>query len=98
MGRKALRHPDGSRRLLPPLRPLPAPGKAGRRMTSRPTVLISGSTEKKGIELSDRSASLGLSYPLALKAAGAMPLLLPCLPDKEFIADAVRRCEGVLLT
>jgi putative glutamine amidotransferase len=67
-------------------------------MTSRPTVLISGSTEKKGIELSDRSASLGLSYPLALKAAGALPLLLPCVPEEEFIAEAVRRCDGLLLT
>jgi putative glutamine amidotransferase len=63
-----------------------------------PTILISGCTEKKGVEFDDLSLSLALRYPLALKAAGAMPWLLPCLPEKNFVAEAVRRCDGVLLT
>ena len=67
-------------------------------MNPRPLVLISGSTEDKGVEFSDPSLSLSLNYPLALKTAGVMPWVLPCLPDEEFLADSVRRCDGVLLT
>jgi len=48
--------------------------------------------------MGDASLSLALKYPLALKAAGAMPWLLPCIPEKIFIAEAVRRCAGVMLT
>jgi putative glutamine amidotransferase len=63
-----------------------------------PIILISGSTEKKGVEMADASLSLAIKYPLALQAAGGMPWLLPCIPEKNFIADAVKRCDGVLLT
>lgn len=65
---------------------------------SPPLVLISGSTEKKGAEFSDTSLSLSLNYPKAIKAAGAMPWVLPCIPEPEIVAEGVRRCEGVLLT
>jgi len=67
-------------------------------MNRSPCVLISGSTESRGVEFDDFSVSLSLKYPLALKAAGAMPWLLPCLPERNFIAEAVRRSDGVLLT
>lgn len=63
-----------------------------------PLILISGSTEKRGAEFSDTSLSLSLNYPKAVKAAGGMPWVLPCLPDRDVIAEAVKRCEGVLLT
>jgi len=65
---------------------------------SPPLILISGSTEKKGAEFADTSLSLSLNYPAALKAAGAMPWVLPCMPEPDVVAEGVRRCEGVLLT
>src|SRR5260221_2468822 len=67
-------------------------------MRSAPHILISGSTEKRGAELSDFSLSLSLNYPLAVQAAGGMPWVLPCVPAPEFVAESVRRADGVLLT
>jgi putative glutamine amidotransferase len=67
-------------------------------MKSHPLILISGSTEARGIEFADRSLSLSLNYSLAIHAAGGSPWVLPCLPDREYLGDAVRRCAGVLLT
>ena len=67
-------------------------------MKHSPLILVSGITDTKGVEFEDRSLSLSLQYPLAIRAAGGTPWLLPCLPDPEFVADAVRRCDGVLLT
>src|SRR5262245_21652667 len=67
-------------------------------MVYRPRILISGCTDRKGVELDDSSLSLAMKYPLALKAAGALPWLLPCIPDCRFVADSIRVCDGVLLT
>ncbi len=67
-------------------------------MKPAPLILISGSTDKHGVELGDFSLSLSLHYPLAIKAAGGIPWLLPCIPCADFIAEAVRRADGVLLT
>src|SRR5437867_3301925 len=64
----------------------------------RPLILISGSTENRGAELSDFSASLSLQYPLAIQAAGGVPWLLPCVPAADLVAESVRRADGVLLT
>ena len=63
----------------------------------RPLILISGSTQKRGIELDDFSLSLCLQYPLAVEAAGGIPLVLPCLPSPDFVGEAVRQADGVLL-
>ena len=63
-----------------------------------PLVLISSSTEKKGVEFDDLSLSLSMNYPRAIAAAGGAPWLLPCLTDSGFIAESVRRCDGVMLT
>ena len=63
-----------------------------------PVILISGSTEKRGAEFGDTSLSLSMNYPMAVQAGGGMAWLLPCTPEKGFIAEAVRRCDGVLLT
>lgn len=66
--------------------------------SSTPLVLISGSTDKKGVEFDDYSMSLSMNYPRALAAAGGMSWLLPCEPDPNLVAEAVRRSDGVLLT
>ena len=34
----------------------------------------------------------------AIVAAGAIPWVLPCLPSEKLAAEAVRRCDGVMLT
>src|SRR6185503_16375781 len=65
---------------------------------SPPGVLISGSTEQRGAEFADTSLSLSLNYPKAIKAGGGIPSVLPCIPDRDFIAEAVKRAEGILLT
>ena len=67
-------------------------------MKTKPTILISPSTDDKGAEFLDYSLSLSMNYPLALKAAGALPWLLPCMPERDFVADAVKRSHGVMLT
>lgn len=69
-----------------------------KRRASPPLILISGCTDDKGAEFTDYSMSLSMNYPLALRAGGGSPWLLPCEPDKDYVADAVRRCDGILLT
>lgn len=39
-----------------------------------------------------------MNYPLAIQAGGGMPWMLPCFPEEGFVRDAVKRCDGVLLT
>ena len=63
-----------------------------------PLILISGSTDVRGPEFLDYSLSLSMAYPAALKAAGGMPWLLPCQAERAWVAAAVARCDGVLLT
>jgi len=67
-------------------------------MTNQPLILISGSTDDKGSEFADYSLGLSMNYPMALKAAGGLPWLLPCEPDRDFVAESVRRVDGILLT
>ena len=67
-------------------------------MPVKPIILISGSTDDRGAEFTDYSLSLSMNYPLALKAAGGLPWLLPCHPQRPFVAESVRRADGVLLT
>jgi putative glutamine amidotransferase len=62
-----------------------------------PLILISASTDRSGVEFKDASLSLSLNYPRAIQAAGGVPCLLPCLAEPDFIAQAVRQCQGVLL-
>src|SRR5262249_14873602 len=42
--------------------------------------------------------SLSDCYPRAIVAAGGMPWVLPCWPTEHLAVDAVRRCQGVMLT
>jgi putative glutamine amidotransferase len=67
-------------------------------MQTPPLILISGSLDKKGTEFHDASISVSLNYPLALRAAGGIPFLVPCIPDRTWIAQCLQRCAGVLLT
>ncbi len=67
-------------------------------MKNPPLILISASTEKRGAEFRDTSLSLSFNYLLAIQAAGGLPLVLPGLPARDVVADAVRHCDGVLLT
>jgi len=67
-------------------------------MKPRPMILITPSAERKGVEFSDTSLSLSDRYPRAILAAGGVPWVLPCLSSENLVAEAVRRCEGVMLT
>jgi putative glutamine amidotransferase len=67
-------------------------------MKARPLVLVTACTGLKGAEFSDESLSLSARYPRAIVAAGGMPWVLPCLPFGNVAAEAVRRCDGVMLT
>jgi putative glutamine amidotransferase len=67
-------------------------------MKKPPLILISGSTASKGVEFGDTSLSLSMNYALAISAAAGLPWLLPCVPERELVAEAVRRSDGVMLT
>ena len=67
-------------------------------MKANPVIAVSGSTDKRGVEFNDVSLSLSLNYPRAVLAAGGVPQILPCLPERDFVAEAVQNCDGVLLT
>ena len=67
-------------------------------MAKPPLILISASTEKKGVEFGDVSSSLSENYPRAVMAAGGLPLILPGVTERNLIAECVRRCDGVMLT
>jgi len=67
-------------------------------MKSAPLILISPSTQRKGVEFSDTSISLSNRYTQAVVAAGGIPLIAPCTDSKELITELVRRSDGVLLT
>lgn len=67
-------------------------------MATPPLILISASTEKKGVEFGDVSLSLSENYPRAVLRAGGLPVVLACAPDRAQVAESVRRCDGVLLT
>jgi putative glutamine amidotransferase len=63
-----------------------------------PTILVAPSTEREGAEFADWSLSLSNRYTDALIAAAGLPVILPASASPEVIAEAVRRCDGVLLT
>jgi putative glutamine amidotransferase len=61
-------------------------------------ILISPGTERRGAEFADASMSLSNRYGSAVVAAGGVPLVLPCSGDEAVVSEAVRRCDGVLLS
>ncbi len=66
--------------------------------SAMPVILVAPSTEREGAEFADWSLSLSNRYTDALIAAGALPVILPATARREVLAEAVRRCDGVLLT
>jgi putative glutamine amidotransferase len=67
-------------------------------MARLPLILITPSTEKRGVEFHDLSASLSIKYENAILQAGGIPLTVPVSSDKKILAEIVRRADGVLLT
>jgi len=67
-------------------------------MKADPLILISPSTQKRGVEFSDASLSLSNRYALAVTAAGGLPWILPITEAAPVVAEAVRRSDGVMLT
>src|SRR5260370_4033188 len=67
-------------------------------MKQPPLILISGMPARNGAEFGDASMSLSMNYVLAIRAAAGLPWLLPCVPERELVAEAVRRSDGVMLT
>ncbi len=65
---------------------------------SSPLILVTPSTQQNGVEFEDNSISLSNKYSLAVCAGGGLPWVTPCLVEKNFVAEAVARCDGVLLT
>src|SRR5688572_17229286 len=63
-----------------------------------PLILISPSTEHKGVEFDDSSISLSNRYSEAVASAGGIPVVIPCLQSPKAIAEAVSRCDGVILS
>jgi len=67
-------------------------------MKRSPIILITPSTERKGAEFADSSISLSNRYTDAVIAGGGLPQVFPATTSRAVIAEAVRRCDGVLLT
>jgi putative glutamine amidotransferase len=63
-----------------------------------PLILITTSTQQRGVEFSDCSMSLSHRYPEAVQAAGGLPWVCPSTLPAEAIDDCVRRSDGVMLT
>ena len=67
-------------------------------MGRSPLILVTPSVEKHGVEFNDLSASLSVRYNQAILQAGGVPVAAPTTEDREALAEAVRRTDGVLLT
>ena len=67
-------------------------------MQYAPLILVTPSTEEKGIEFYDYSLSLSSAYMDAITLAGGLPLVVPCIPSKKLVAEFVRRADGVMIT
>jgi putative glutamine amidotransferase len=67
-------------------------------MNNAPLILISPSTQRKGVEFSDASISLSNRYAQAIIAAGGIPLIVPCTASRDLIAEYICRSDGVMLT
>src|ERR1039457_3040908 len=65
-------------------------------MSKSPLILISPSTEKAGVEFSDRSLSLSEAYTKAVAEAGGIPVVAPSGVEPELMAESLRRWDGVL--
>lgn len=67
-------------------------------MPQLPFILVSASSEKKGVEFHDTSTSLSFRYQQSVLGAGGIPLIAPMTTDRAILVEAVRRVDGVMLT
>ncbi|HEX3719379.1 MAG TPA: gamma-glutamyl-gamma-aminobutyrate hydrolase family protein [Verrucomicrobiae bacterium] len=67
-------------------------------MRERPVILVTPSTESKGAEFDDASISVSNRYTDAIIAGGGLPQIFPATSSRAVIAEAVERCDGVLMT
>jgi gamma-glutamyl-gamma-aminobutyrate hydrolase PuuD len=63
-----------------------------------PLILVTPSTERKGVEFYDTSSSLSYRYEHAILEAGGIPVVAPMTTDCAMLAEAVRRVDGVLFS
>jgi gamma-glutamyl-gamma-aminobutyrate hydrolase PuuD len=66
--------------------------------TSFPLILVTPSTERKGVEFYDTSSSLSFRYEHAILEGGGIPVVAPLTTDRAALAEAVRRVDGLLMT
>jgi putative glutamine amidotransferase len=77
----------------------PQPPRARRKAKlAPPRILVAPGTQRAGAEFADWSVSLSYRYTDAVITGGGLPQILPATTDREIIAEAVRHCDGVLLT
>ncbi len=67
-------------------------------MAKPPLIIVSPSIEKRGVEFHDLSVSLSVKYENAVLQAGGIPVTTPTTTDRQMLAEAVGRVDGVLLT
>lgn len=67
-------------------------------MANLPLILVTASTEKKGVEFGDISQSLSEMYERSVIAAGGLPLICSSTTDPQLLAESVSHCDGILLT
>ena len=67
-------------------------------MVKLPLILVTPSSEKRGVEFQDTSSSLSFRYEQAILCGGGIPVVAPMATDRPVLAEAVRRADGVMLT
>jgi putative glutamine amidotransferase len=67
-------------------------------MARSPRILVSPSLERRGAEFDDESSSLSDCYALAIHNAGGIPLILPRIPSKSLVEEAMTEADGLVLT
>jgi len=69
-----------------------------KRSSKLPLILVTPSTERKGVEFYDTSSSLSYRYEHAILEGGGIPVVAPLTTDRAALAEAVQRVDGVLFS
>src|SRR5208337_5234283 len=67
-------------------------------MAKPPLIVVPPSIEKRGVELDDLPVRLSVKYEKAVLQAGGIPVTTPTTTDRQMLAEAIGRMDGVLLT
>jgi putative glutamine amidotransferase len=67
-------------------------------MKTAPLILIFPGTRPKGLEFGDLAIDVSERYAQAVLAAGGFPLVASCTASADYVAECLRRSDGVLLT